>query len=86
MKLSTVMLILSIMYTVSYSQHCMDLRGQWQNETGSILQIDSISIDGNIGGVYKSATGVDGKTFSLLGWTNINPEISSEINISFSVR
>ena len=86
MKTSICSLFFCLFYCLLYAQDCTELAGQWQNESGSILQIDSISTDGTIIGVYKSASGVDGKIFGLQGWTNSTDELPHETNISFSVR
>lgn len=77
---------MAVCYHLSYTQDCQKLDGQWQNESGSILQINSVAPNGIIEGVYKSSTGVDGQTFALQGWTNVNSEVPEEKNISFSVR
>jgi len=69
-----------------HSQSCNQLKGEWINELGSVLQIDSIQMNGSITGVYKSSTGVDGKVFALQGWVNSSEEQPDEINIAFSVR
>tara|TARA_B100000497_G_scaffold123387_1_gene155960 strand:+ start:1289 stop:1711 length:423 start_codon:yes stop_codon:yes gene_type:complete len=70
----------------AHSQNCKNLTGGWQNELGSILQIDSISNKGEILGVYKSSTGVDGKTFDLQGFLNYSADHPDQKNLSFSVR
>lgn len=67
-------------------QSCSDMKGEWVNELGSALVIDDISEEGNIVGVYKSSTGVDGKTFNLQGYVNEKSDSPNEKNISFSVR
>jgi len=59
--------------------------GSWQNELGSVLQIDSISQEGRLYGVYKSSSGVDGRIFQMEGWVNSQPDIPT-ITISFTVR
>jgi len=69
-----------------FSQDCHSLQGEWSNELGSVLQIDSVAEDGNILGIYKSSTGVDGKIFPLQGWVNESIENPNQKNISFSVR
>ena len=83
-------LVFTILFVIQFSsmssQSCTNIQGQWQNELGSVLQIDSISEEGEILGVYKSSTGVDGKTFGLKGWINSYESHPDEINISFSVR
>lgn len=86
MKTSLFCLLFCVFHSLSYTQNCTDLAGQWQNESGSILQIDSITAEGILLGIYKSSTGVDGKSFSLQGWVNAKPELQEEKNISFSVR
>lgn len=77
-------LILSVHKT--YAQSCNTLEGEWVNELGSVLVIDSISEHGEMLGVYKSSTGVDGKQFPLKGWVNVLSDYPGELNISFSVR
>ena len=83
---SILIIAFSFISTFIYSQSCENLSGEWVNELGSVLQIDSITQDGDIIGVYKSSTGVDGKRFSLKGYVNSNVEFPAEHNISFSVR
>lgn len=60
------------------------MAGEWVNELGSVLVIDSILSDGTIHGVYKSSTGVDGKVFQLSG--TINQGDTDVIAIAFRVR
>ncbi|MEE9373949.1 MAG: avidin/streptavidin family protein [Saprospiraceae bacterium] len=62
------------------------MKGDWVNELGSVLQIDSINKQGDIIGVYRSSTGVDGKEFKLKGYVNTSEEYPTEKNISFAVR
>lgn len=72
---------------IAIGQSCDDLQGEWINELGSVLQVDSISIHGEIHGVYKSSTGVDGKTFPLIGWVNnYQTTENNPVSIAFSVR
>ena len=79
-------LFMSLYSVCLSSQNCADLKGQWQNELGSVLQIDDMDKSGKIVGVYRSSTGVDGKTFALQGWVNASHDHPKEINISFMVR
>ena len=67
-------------------QNCQQLAGQWVNELGSVLVIDSVGMAGEIFGVYKSSTGVDGKTFALDGKINSSEEFPDDVNIAFMVR
>lgn len=75
------LILLSFYYTESIAQSII---GSWQNELGSILQIDSITEDQQLQGVYRSSSGVDGKIFPLQGW--INNSDSSVLAVAFSVR
>ena len=50
------------------------------------MVIDSIYDSGHIEGVYKSSTGVDGKTYPLYGIRNQDVDIPHEWNISFMVK
>ena len=61
------------------------LNGSWQNELNSQLIIDSISTDGQIFGLYKSSSGVDGRIFKMDGKVNQHPD-SKVIAISFTVK
>lgn len=69
----------------AFTQNCASLPGAWQNENGSVLQIDSISDNKQIHGIYKSSTGVDGRIFDLNGWVN-NTAGEDPIVIAFSVH
>jgi len=61
------------------------LLGQWQNELGSILVIDTVSDSGEIVGAYQSSSGVDGKVFALQGFVNEITD-SEVVSVAFSVR
>lgn len=87
MKLKNILIVILIVNTVKgLSQDCQNMAGEWINELGSALVIDSINEEGKILGKYASSTGVDGKIFPLNGWVNKNDDYPGEINISFSVR
>ena len=88
MKLYRIPIVIAIVFVANpmFSQSCASLTGAWQNELGSVLQIDEVLSDGKILGVYKSSTGVDGQTFALQGWVNSNEDHPDEKNLSFSVR
>ncbi len=67
-------------------QECQKLPGQWVNELGSALVIDSIGNQGIILGSYHSSTGVDGKIFSLNGWVNAHPDFPNKKAVAFTVK
>jgi hypothetical protein len=85
-KFFIVSLLIVVCAQWSSAQNCSQIIGEWQNELGSVLAIDSLTSDGEIKGVYKSSTGVDGKTFNLQGYVNRSDSHPQEVNISFSVR
>lgn len=85
MEKSLLLLIFALLSLPSISQNCTSLRGGWINELGSVLQIDSVTFDGQILGLYKSSSGVDGRIFPLQGWINSSSDQPEEINITFSV-
>ncbi|MDX1407542.1 MAG: avidin/streptavidin family protein [Saprospiraceae bacterium] len=68
------------------AQSCTDLVGTWQNELGSHLVITGITADHRLEGEYRSASGVDGATFSLVGWINRPTTSDQALAIAFSVR
>jgi hypothetical protein len=70
MKTICIALFLGACIATSYGQNCSDIIGDWVNQSGSILRIDSVAGNGLITGRYYSATGVDGKGFALTGWFN----------------
>ena len=85
--LITLSILLFIIVQRPFAQDCSDLTGTWQNELGSQLVIESITPDSQIEGVYKSSSGVDGKTFALMGWVNnYQKQGESAVSIAFSVR
>jgi len=76
--------LIGISFLFYYGVSAQDLTGSWINELGSVLVIDSIATDGSIQGVYKSSSGVDGKTFELTG--AVNQGNTDVIAIAFRVR
>ena len=78
--------VIIFLSSILQGQDCDDLIGNWTNDLGSVLVIDSLGNDGSINGKYASSTGVDGKVFPLVGWINRSEDHPDEINISFTVR
>ncbi len=63
------------------------LVGVWQNDLGSQLLIDSVSVSGELCGSYRSLPSVEGKIFALQGYVNQDDEQSGgAIALSFAVR
>ena len=58
--------------------------GYWQNELGSVVVIEDIK-DHSIIGEYRSAVGVDGQIFPLIGMIN-QKENDPSLAISFTVQ
>ena len=68
-KQLSLVLLFGMLSIAMNAQDCSPV-GSWQNEQGSVLQIDSIDKGNRIYGVYKSSSGVDGRSFPLQGWYN----------------
>ena len=88
-------LVFGSLLLLSFAAVSQSIEGSWQNELGSIFDIDSISTEGFIFGKYKSSSGVDGRIFPLQGWVNHvdkgnvdngKSEDDFSIAISFTVR
>ncbi len=66
--------------------HCIDIRGEWVNEYGSLMRILEVdTLTGLFRGTYESTTGASGK-YRVTGLTDVKPDpgINSQ-TIAFSV-
>ena len=81
-KILSLVVLLAIVTPSSCAQ---DVIGEWQNELGSVLQIDSIGSDGVLNGIYLSSSGVDGRKFPLIGYIN-KKEDGQGLAIAFMVH
>ena len=81
MRYLLILISVVLFQPVLFSQ---EITGEWINELGSVLVIDSISAYDIIHGVYKSSSGVDGKVFELSG--TVNQGDTDVMAIAFRVR
>ena len=71
--------------TVIHSQNCSNPMGEWRNQNGSVLTIDSITQSGLIIGKYRSHEGTEGQAFPVTGWWSIQDTIKQKTAVSVTV-
>lgn len=64
----------------------VDITGVWQNEFGSLMNIEAVDASSGIfSGIYSSSTGATGK-YIFVGMTDVNPDPSvNSQTLSFSI-
>jgi len=89
MKKSIVLLLfLTMSMSCVAKPTCSNLIGDWTNELGSTLNIQSVGAGGEILGTYTSPSGTGGTPVALTGWANSLLPIPGQDHVgvvSFSV-
>ena len=83
-RYSLILLFLITTYLPQTLAQADQLVGNWENELGSMLVVDSVQ-NYVMHGAYHSSSGVDGRIFPLQGWVN-RSDSTSAWAVSFMVQ